>query len=122
MDVAAAGGVMIAAHPFRGFRTFSTDQLGLTPEKASQRSLFQSVDALEVMNGKVTPSENDFARRVASELALPGTGGSDAHAVGEVGQYATEFDTPIHDEEALVAALRSGKFHAVAYRQEIEKR
>jgi len=120
--VAAAGGVMIAAHPFRGFRTFSTDQLGLTPEKASQRPLFQSVDALEVMNGKVTPSENDFARRVAIELKLPGTGGSDAHAVGEVGQYATEFDTPIHDEEELVAALRSGNFHAVAYQHEIGTR
>ena len=111
-----AGGFIIAAHPFRGFKTFSTAQLGLTPEKASQRPLFKSVGAMEVLNGKVTPAENDFARQVAAELDLPCIGGSDAHAVGEVGQYATEFDVAVKNEEELVAALRSGNYRPVAFR------
>ena len=116
--VAQVGGFIIAAHPFRGFKTFSTAQLGLTPDKASQRPLFKSVGAMEVLNGKVTPAENDFARQVAAELGLPCTGGSDAHAVGEVGQYATEFDVPVRDEEELVAALRSGDYQPVVFRSE----
>ena len=113
-----AGGVIIAAHPFRGFKTFSTAQLGLTPEKASQRLIFKSVSAMEVLNGKVTPAENDFARQVAAELGLPCIGGSDAHTAGEVGQFATEFDAPVRNEEELVAALRSGHYHPVAFRSE----
>ena len=114
--VEAAGGFIIAAHPFRGFKTFSTAQLGLTPEKASRRPLFKSVDALEVLNGKVTPSENEFAGQVAVETGLPGIGGSDGHAVGEVGQYATEFTAPLRNEDDLVEALRSGNFRPVVYR------
>jgi len=120
--VAAAGGVIIAAHPFRGFKTFNTTQLGLTPEKASERPLFRSVNALEVFNGKVTPSENEFARQVAAALGLPGTGGSDAHAASEVGQYATEFMAPLRNEDDLVDALRSGNYRAVAYRDRPDDR
>ena len=111
-----AGGIIIAAHPFRGFKTFSAAQLGLTPEKASQRPLFRSVRAVEVLNGKVTPAENDFARQVAAELGLPSIGGSDAHAVDEVGQYATEFDSSIRNEEELVAALHNGQYRPVTFR------
>ena len=114
--VAAAGGVIIAAHPFRGFKTFDTTQLGLTPESASQRPLFKSVNAIEVLNGKVTPTENEFARQVADVLNLSGSGGSDAHAADEVGQYATEFDAPLRNEKDLVDALRSGNYHPVVFR------
>jgi len=114
--VSGAGGVVIAAHPFRGFKTFNTAQLGLTVEKAGERPLFKAVDAVEVLNGKVTPAENEFARRVASNLKLPGTGGSDAHAAEEVGQCATEFPTRLRDERDLVAALKRGNCRAVAWR------
>ena len=119
-EVSAAGGFIIAAHPFRGFKTFNTTQLGLTPEKASQRQLFRSVNALEVLNGKVTPPENHFARQVAEELGLPGIGGSDAHAAFEVGQYATEFDSPVLNETDLVDALLSGNYRAVAFRNALD--
>ena len=117
-EVAAAGGIIVAAHPFRGFRAFDTSQLGLTPKKAAERAVFGSVDALEVFNGKVTPAENDFARQVADDLGLPGTGGSDAHAAGEIGGYATEFDKALRHEKDLVEALRTGRCRAVAFRRE----
>ena len=83
--VTAAGGYMIAAHPFRGFKTFGIGQLQMTVEQASKRKMLQLVDAVEVGNGKLAPDENEMARKVAEKLGLPGTGGSDAHRVDEIG-------------------------------------
>jgi predicted metal-dependent phosphoesterase TrpH len=119
-EVGQAGAIMIAAHPFRGFLVFDTAQLGLTLEKASERRLFKWVDAIEVMNSKVTKEENDFAARVAEGLGMPGTGGSDAHDVKEVGLYATFFPGAIHNEKELVEALRCGEGVPVAFRKNRE--
>jgi predicted metal-dependent phosphoesterase TrpH len=115
--VSEVNGFIIAAHPFRGFLLFGSGQLGLTPEAAMQRPLFKWVDGIEVLNSKVTEKENGFAREVAKGLGLPGTGGSDAHQVSEIGVYATRFDSKIQDEKDLVEALRSGRFSAVAFRK-----
>jgi len=116
-EVLAAGGVIIAAHPFRGFLTFGVAKLGLTPEKAGKRPLFQYVDGVEVLNGKVTPQENAFSQKVAALLGYPVTGGSDAHEVGEVGQYATRFGRAITCEEDLVEALRKGEVAPVSFKK-----
>jgi|Deesub1362A_J573_1020465.scaffolds.fasta_scaffold01274_14 predicted metal-dependent phosphoesterase TrpH len=113
-----AGGFLIAAHPFRGFLVVGGDELGLAAEEAARRPLFSLVDALEVMNSKVTPNENRFAAQVAQVLGLPGTGGSDAHQAEEVGLFATRFPVRIDDERDLVAALRRGGYRAVAFRRE----
>ena len=117
-EVTKAGGFMIVAHPFRGFLTFNVGQLGLTPEKAMERSLFKQVDAVEVLNSKVTVKENSFASEVAAGLGLPGTGGSDAHEVTEVGIYATRFADLIEDEKGLIEALKGGDYSPVAFRRE----
>jgi hypothetical protein len=90
----------------------------MTPQKAMQKAVFKQVDALEVLNGKVTPKENQFAHQVAEGLDLPATGGSDAHEVVEVGQYATRFSKPIRNETELVEALKSDNYVAIAYRKE----
>ncbi|MBW1721752.1 MAG: PHP domain-containing protein [Deltaproteobacteria bacterium] len=115
--VREAGGFMVAAHPFRGFLVFGAGDLGLTPEEAGKRRLFQFVDALETLNGKVTERENALASRVAEVIGLPVTGGSDAHEVEEVGLYATRFGRSIRNEKDLVRALREGDFSPVAYRK-----
>ncbi|OQY57927.1 MAG: hypothetical protein B6245_14515 [Desulfobacteraceae bacterium 4572_88] len=116
-EVEKADGFMIVAHPFRGFLTFGVSQLGLTVEKAAERPFFKYVDAVEVMNGKVTKKENDFASQVAAALGLPTTGGSDAHEASEVGIYATRFPDPIANEKELIAALKSGNYSPVAFRK-----
>ena len=116
-EVEKADGFMIVAHPFRGFLTFGVGQLGLTVEKAAERPFFKYVDAVEVMNGKVTKKENDFASQVAAALGLPTTGGSDAHEASEVGIYATRFPDPIANEKELIAALKSGNYSPVAFRK-----
>jgi len=112
-EVKAAGGFMIAAHPFRGFKTFGIGQLQMTVEQACQRKALEFADALEVGNGKLSPDENDMARKVAEKLDLPGTGGSDAHRVDEVGKWVTVFEKEIRDERELVQALHDGRYTAV---------
>jgi len=111
--VTAAGGYMIAAHPFRGFKTFGIGQLQLTVDQACQRKVLEFVDAVEVGNGKLSPDENDMARKVAEKLGLPGTGGSDAHRVDEVGTWVTVFEKDIEDENELLQELHAGRFKAV---------
>ena len=111
--VTAAGGYMIAAHPFRGFKTFGIGQLQMTVEQASKRKVLEFVDAVEIGNGKLSPDENDMARKVAETLGLPGTGGSDAHRVDEIATWITVFDNDIKDENELVHELQAGRFRAV---------
>jgi predicted metal-dependent phosphoesterase TrpH len=115
-EVVQAGGFMIAAHPFRGFLTFGVDKLGLTAEKAMERKLFRFVDGVEILNGKVTEEENRFAGEVARGLGRVLTGGSDAHEVEEVGQYATRLDARVRNEQELIEALRTGRTAPVAFR------
>jgi len=111
-------GFMIAAHPFRGFLTFGIGYLGLTPKKAGKRPIFQGVDAVEVMNSRVSENENNFAAQVAEILGLPVIGGSDAHKPGEVGRYATRFADPVRNERDLIEALKKSRFSPVAFREQ----
>lgn len=114
--VQTADGYLAVSHPFRGFLTFGVDELGLSVEKASERTLFKSVDAVEVLNGMVTPEENQFALRVSQNLGLPAVGGSDAHNLSKIGCYATQFEKPIYNEKDLLSALKAGTFCPVVFR------
>ena len=108
--VESAGGLMMAAHPFRGFLLFGITQLQMDVEQACQRTVFQHVDGLEVYNCKVTDPENEMARQVAERLGLLGVAGSDAHRVEEVGRCVTVFEREIHTEQELIQELRARRF------------
>ena len=112
-EVKTAEGFMIAAHPFRGFKTFGIGQLRMTVEQACKRTVFSFVDALEIRNGRLSDEENDMARKVAAQLGLQGTAGSDAHKIDEVGKWVTEFEVEITNEGELVEELRAGRFTIV---------
>ncbi|MDY6879358.1 MAG: PHP domain-containing protein [Desulfatiglans sp.] len=120
-QVLDAGGIMIAAHPFRGFKVFGVGQLGLSTEQAMERAVFRSVDAIEILNGRVTEAENALSSEVAQGLQIPATGGSDAHEVQEIGVYATQFSNTIHDENSLIEAIKKGTCNAIAYRKQRRK-
>jgi len=111
--VTAAGGYMIAAHPFRGFKTFGIGQLQMTVDQACKRKVLEFVDAVETGNGKLSSDENEMARKVAEKLGLPGTGGSDAHRVDEIATWVTVFEKNIEDENELLQELHAGRFKAV---------
>lgn len=108
--VTEAGGLMFAAHPFRGFLVFGFAQLQMDVEQACRRSVFRYVDGLEVLNCRLTKQENDLARQVAQRLGLLGVAGSDAHRLDEVGRYVTVFQREVRTEAELIEDLRAGRF------------
>ena len=111
--VLQAGGFMIAAHPFRGFKTVGIGQLQMTLEQACKRKIFRYVDAIEIGNGKLSPSENEMSRNVAVQLGLLGTAGSDAHRADEIGRWVMDFERDFSSEEELVRELKAGRFAVI---------
>lgn len=110
--VDAAEGAMIYAHPFRGFLMFGFSDLQLTVQNACERPIFKIMQAIETYSGKSTKNENEMTLAVSQKLGIPGTGGSDAHAVGEIGRCVTFFEDNISNREELIAALKSGRFRS----------
>jgi predicted metal-dependent phosphoesterase TrpH len=110
-------GVMIAAHPFKGFRAFGFSELNLTPEQGSKRPVFKSVDAIEGFNGKSNEKENGLAQEVGKFLSLKLAGGSDAHNLEEVGRCVTIFENEITTERELIAELKAGRFSGDYYQR-----
>jgi predicted metal-dependent phosphoesterase TrpH len=109
-EVQAAGAFSILAHPFRGFKTFGISDLQMSVDQASKKKALQFVDAIEIRNGKVTDNDNEMAEKVAEKLGMPGTGGSDAHVLDDLGRFITIFDNDIANEQELVEALRAGAY------------
>jgi len=104
------GGLMIAAHPFRGY---AWPGAAMDVEDAAALAIFRWVDAVEVFNGTSPWPEVEFACAVMERLGLPGVGGSDAHSPLSVGRCYTQFEREVASVEELVAELRAGRFQAV---------
>jgi len=84
--------------------------------------VFEYVDAVEVLNGKLSEDENDMARKVAEKLGLPGTAGSDAHRVDEIATAVTVFENDIRNEIQLVEELQAGRFRTEGRGQKTDDR
>jgi len=115
--VSQAGGVMIAAHPFKSFLVFGVSDLSLSPNEACQRPIFQAVDAVEGFSGKVADKENFLAQEVARMLRLPVAGGSDAHSPQAIGKCVTIFEQEIRDEAEFLRELKRGRFQGAYLRR-----
>lgn len=96
--VTELGGVVIPSHPYR--RGSSVGDLVVE---------LKGIEALEGYNGCNLHAMNIMALKAASNLGIPYTGGSDAHAPDEVGSCYTEFIDEV-TEDGLIIALRSGRF------------
>ena len=109
------GAVIVPAHPCRGW--------GRQHKHAHNfpRELLGHIVAIETLNGANTVRSNDKALALAEEFGLRGTGGSDAHALWQVGKCVTVFEREVASEEELVEELRAGRFHA-AYLEELRGR
>jgi len=115
-EVTRAGGLTIVSHPFRGFLLFGVAEFQMSVEDASERTVFQHVDGVEILNGMVREQGNDMARRVAERLDLIGVAGSDAHRLDEVGRCVTILEREISNEQELVEELRARRFTTGALR------
>lgn len=109
-EAEAAGAFLILAHPFRGFKLFGMGELDMKLDQAVRKKAFQFVDAIEIRNGNIRGQENEMAEKVAERLNLPGTGGSDAHNLDNVGLWVTDFERVIEDEAALIRELKARRF------------
>lgn len=99
--VRSRGGVAVLAHPYRrphgsGFRL---------PAEAT-------VSAVEAVNGHTRRGANERASELAHRLAVPRTGGSDAHRCDELGTAFTAFPATCGSPDDLLDALRRGQVEA----------
>ncbi len=90
--------LMFLAHPARD------------PGLRVPRDRMQLFDGVEGLNGCDGPLQNQSASSRGRTRPLPPIGGSDSHALHEVGTAATDFDADIHSLDDLLAALRSGDY------------
>jgi predicted metal-dependent phosphoesterase TrpH len=102
-EVRRRGGATVVAHPFRwnGFAGMGLEALG---------EALAPFDAIESLTCNHSKEEGDRALEVGRRLRLAVTGAGDAHAVDQIGRFATRFTGPIRDERALAAALQGGRF------------
>lgn len=100
-----AGGVVIPSHPYRGVSSLG-DRI----------KTVRGICAVEGHNGCNMHSFNVKAVEAAKELALPFTGGSDAHAPEEVGLCFTEFGEEV-TRDNLIELLKKGNYRGVDIRK-----
>ena len=106
------GAVIIPAHPCRGWDP-KHQHLHSFP-----RQILPHIVAIETHNGANKERSNRMARELARELGVPGVGGSDAHALWQVGRCVTVFERRISTQEELLRELREGRFYG-AYLEEV---
>jgi hypothetical protein len=115
-EAEAAGAFLVLAHPFRGFKLFGMGELDMNIDQAARKKAFNFVDAIEIRNGNIRGQENEMAEKVATRLNLPGTAGSDAHHLDNVGAWVTVFERDIQDEAAMIRELKAKRFSVASAR------
>jgi len=104
-EVNRAGGVVIPSHPYRGGSGLGDLILTLP-----------GIAAIEGHNGCNHQMFNQRAIRAALRLRLPFTGGSDAHAPGELGSCYTVFPERV-TADTFIGLLKAGRYTAVDTRK-----
>jgi len=102
------GGVVVAAHPFRpglGAAALMGDRFHDLP-----------VDGAEVLNQNHTLEMSLRAEQLCAKMGIMRFGGSDAHAVHQLGRFVTVFERPIVTEHDFVRELKAGRFSIAARR------
>ncbi len=94
--------LMFLAHPARD------------PGLRVPRAAMDLFDGVEGLNGCDGPLQNQSASSRGRTRPLPPIGGSDSHALHEVGTAATEFAASIETLDDLMRALRSGDYQPAA--------
>ena len=120
-SVERAGGVLIAAHPYRRrFLEEPAERPGIREEmleRARGDEFFQMCQGIEALNGRGLAIQNEFSLELGGLLNTNMTAGSDAHKVEQIGTVATEFKGPVSCLKDLIKELREGRYHPVDLRQ-----
>ena len=76
--------------------------------EAEMEEYLPYLDAIEIANARNLPEMNRSAARFAGEHGLPGTAGSDAHGVSELGAMCLQLPD-FHNSEELRVSIRSAE-------------
>lgn len=95
--IISAGGLPVAAHPYRRVTGIS--------EKAVLDCGFKVV---ETFNARSMPRWNDKASDLARRIDASVTGGSDAHTLKEIGKGFTDVPEGIETVDQLIEAIKDG--------------
>ena len=102
-QIKAQGGLVCIPHPFDRFRPHSRLR------HHALESIMGDIDLIEVFNSRtLLQKDSKRALRLAQDRGLPGTVGSDAHIVTEVGRSFIELPE-FNDAEQFRQALVQGK-------------
>ena len=122
--VEQAHGAMVGAHPYRRQMPWYVENERDYHDalvRASHNPAYQHCAALEMINGRGTKRENEFSARLCEFMDMPGTGGTDSHAIQDIGKCATYFDREIRNERDLIGEILAGRFYAVDLRAGVAK-
>jgi predicted metal-dependent phosphoesterase TrpH len=122
--VEEAGGAMVAAHPYRRQMPWyvrNEEDYEQALLRASRNPAYQFCDAFEEINGRGSDKENAFSKRLSDMMGMPGTGGTDSHAIQDIGRCATHFERDVANERDLIEELKAGRFYAVDLRVSMAK-
>jgi predicted metal-dependent phosphoesterase TrpH len=122
--VEAADGVMVAAHPYRRQMPWyvrNEEEYEQALQRAARNPAYQYVDGLEELNGRGSEKENAFSKRLCDMMGMPGTAGTDSHAIQDIGKCATFFEREILTTRDLIEELKAGRFYAVDLRMAAAK-
>ena len=112
-----AGGIMIAAHPYRRRylpeKADEPDAYESMLDKACVDQFFSFCDAVEVLNGRATDGETSFSNDLCRCLGLGMAGGSDGHRLEDLGKVATRFHRDISSLEDLIGEITAGRFEPI---------
>ena len=114
--VTAAKGFMVYAHPFRGLPELAISDSAAALEIILGKIDITSIDAVEGCNGRNRDMYNQPALEMAARFNLKDTGGSDAHAVDEIGTCVTVFESNIATDADLLNELKAGRFASARFR------
>jgi len=95
------GGVVSIAHPGRFWS-------GVSVKRAST----VKTDLIEVFNSRSSAGKNDIARRVADDRRIPGSAGSDAHGMDEIGAGYLIVEGDAESVDHLLQMIMKGKAKA----------
>jgi len=100
-NIRAQGGLVSIPHPYDPFR-------GLKIDKDRFEELKSNLDLVEVFNARcLVKGALLKAKKLADELGIPGSAGSDAHSIGEIGNAYVEMPE-FKDKDEFLAALKQG--------------
>jgi predicted metal-dependent phosphoesterase TrpH len=92
------GAFAVAAHPYRFWSGLGEDVVRSAP-----------FEGIEGLNARTTKRDNGKAERLAEELGLPMTAGSDAHRFSDIGRGLLILPDAYESEGDLLPAIRRGR-------------